>query len=103
MLTPPGFKTLGKCMCVCFLRAAASPKPSPPEGHEHKTLVNNDRIWGVFLVFFSCPLRFLSRGSGLLFGAVLAAPSVPQGCLGDPFWVLFAGGQGCPEGATVPS
>ena len=62
----------------------------PPEGHEHKTLVNGDRIWGVFLLSFSCPLRFLSRGSEFLCGAVLAAPSVPQGCLGGPFGVLCA-------------
>ena len=63
------------CLSVFFV-----PRRLPknfPEGHEHKTLVNNDRIWGVFLVFFSCPLRFLSRGSGFLCGAVLAAPSVP--------------------------
>ena len=62
----------------------------PPEGHELKTLVNGDRIGGGFLLSFSCPLRFLSRGSEFLLGAVLAAPSVPQGCLGGPFGVLCA-------------
>ena len=39
---------------------------------------------------FSCPLRFLLRGSEFSFGAVLAAPSVPQGCPGGPFGVLCA-------------
>ena len=57
-----------------------------------------------FLCLFICPflvfLRFLSRGSGFLFGAVLAAPSVPH--LGAPLG-SFVRGQGCPEGATVPS
>jgi hypothetical protein len=51
----------------------------------------------VFLLSFSCPLRFLLRGSGFLFGAVLAAPSVPQGCLGGPFGVLCAR-PGAPRG-----
>ena len=62
----------------------------PPEGHEHQTLVNGGRIWGVFLLSFLVFLRFLKRGSEFLFGAVLAAPSVPQGCLGGPFGVLCA-------------
>ena len=44
----------------------------------------------MFLLSFSCSLYFLSRGSEFLFGAVLAAPSVPQGCLGGPFGVLCA-------------
>ncbi len=44
----------------------------------------------MFLLSFSCPLRFVSMGSEFVFGAVLAAPSVPQGCLGGPFGVLCA-------------
>ena len=84
------------CLCVLFVPRRL--QKGPPEGHEHKTFVNNDRIWGVFLVFFSCPLRFLSRGSGFLCGAVLAAPSVPQGCLGDPFWVLLRAARGAQKG-----
>ena len=69
-----------------------------PEGHAHKTLVNNDQIWGVFVLSFSCPLRFVLGGSGFFFGAVLAAPSVPQGCLGDPFWVLLRAARGAQKG-----
>ena len=84
------------CLCVFFVPRRL--QKGPPEGQEHKTLVNNDRIWGVFLVLFSCPLRFLSRGSGFLCGAVLAAPSVPQGCLGDPFWVLLRAARGAQKG-----
>ena len=90
---PQGSKTVGKRWSLCFLCAAASPTKAakrPPEGHTHKTLVNSDRIWGVFLSSFSCSLRFFFRGSEFLFGAVVAAPSVPQGCLGGPFGVLCA-------------
>ena len=84
-------------MFLCFLRAAASPHKAP-EGEERKTLVNNEQIWGVFLLSFSCPLRFKSRGSGFLFGAVLAAPSVPHGCLGGPFGVLLHAARGAQKG-----
>ena len=84
------------CLCVFFVPRRL--QKGPPEGHEHKTFVNGDRIWGEFLVFFSCPLRFLSRGSGFLCGGVLAAPSVPQGCLGDPFWVLLRAARGAQKG-----
>ena len=80
------------CLCVFFVPWRL-PKSSP-EGEESKTLVNGDRIWGVFLLSFSCPLRFLLRASGFLFGAVLAAPSVPQGCLGGPFGVLLRAARG---------
>ena len=76
------------CFCVLFVPLRLH--KWPPEGHEHKTLVNGEQIWGVFLLSFSCPLRFLLRGSGFLFGAVLAAPSVPQECLGGPFGPLCA-------------
>ena len=69
-----------------------------PEGHDHKTLVNSDHIWGVFLVSFSCPLRFLLRGSGFVFGAVLAAPSVPQGYLVGLFGVLLRAARGAQKG-----
>ena len=47
--------------------------------------------WGcVFVVFFFVFLRFFERDSEFLFGAVLAAPSVPTGCIGGPFGVLCA-------------
>ena len=85
-------------MVVVFYSCRGVSKKGPPEGHEHKTLVNSDRIWGVCLVLFSCPLRFLSRGSGFLCGAVLVAPSVPQGCLGDPFGVLLRAAWGAQKG-----
>ncbi len=62
---------------------------SSPEGEEHKTLVNGDRISGVFVLSFSCPLRFLLGGSGFLFGAVLAAP---------PFGVLLHAARGAQKG-----
>ena len=53
------------------------------------------------MLSFSCPLRFLLRGSEFLFGAVLAAPSVPQGCLGDPFWVLLRAARGAQKGTVL--
>ena len=84
------------CLCVLFVPRRLPKRP--PEGEERKTFVNSDRIWGVCLLSFSCPLRFLSRGSGFLCGAVLAAPSVPQGCLGDPFWVLLRAARGAQKG-----
>ena len=37
---------------------------------------------------------FLLRGSGFLFGVVLAAPSVPQGYLGGSFGVLLRAARG---------
>ena len=52
----------------------------------------------MFLLSFSCPLRVLLRGSGFLFGAVLAAPAVPQGCLGGPFGVLLHAARGAQKG-----
>ena len=45
--------------CVLFVPRRLQKRS--PEGHEHKTLVNSDRIWGVFLLSFSCPLRFLVK------------------------------------------
>ncbi len=93
MLAPRGFETAVKLMFLCFLRAAASPK-RPPEGHAHKTFVNSHQIWGVFVLSFSCLLHVLLRGSGFLFGAVLAAPSVPEGCVGGPFGVLLRAARG---------
>ena len=77
-------------VCVCVLFVPRRLQKGFPEGHKRKTLVNNDQIWGVFVLSFSCPLHLLLRGSGFLFGAVLAAPSVPQGCLGGPIGVLCA-------------
>ena len=38
--------------CFCVLLVPRRLHKGPPEGHEHKTLVNGDRIWGVFFVFF---------------------------------------------------
>ena len=40
----------------------------------------------------------LPRGSGFWFGAVLAAPSVPQGCLGGPVGVLLRAVRGAQKG-----
>ena len=47
---------------------------------------------------FSCPLRFLLRGSGFLFGAVLAVPSVPQGCLRASLGVPLRTARGTQKG-----
>ena len=47
---------------------------------------------------FSCPLRFLLRGSGFLFGAVLAVPSVPQGCLRTCLGVPLRTARGTQKG-----
>ena len=71
---------------------------TPPEGHKRKTFVNNDQIRGVFVLSFSCPLRFLLRGSVFVFGAVLAASSVHQGCLGGPFGILLHAARGAQKG-----
>ena len=94
----PGGPKLQQDTCICVFFVPRRLQERPPEGHEHKTFVNRDRIWGFVLVSFSCPLRFLLRVSGFLFGAVLAAPSVPQGCLGDPFWVLLRAARGAQKG-----
>ena len=70
-----------------------------PERDKRKTLVNNDQSWGVFLLLsFSCPLRLLLRGSGFLFGAVLAVPSVPQGCLRASLGVPLRTARGTQKG-----
>jgi hypothetical protein len=47
---------------------------------------------------FSCPLRFLLRGSGFLFGAVLAVPSVPKGCLRASLGVPLRTARGTQKG-----
>ena len=47
---------------------------------------------------FSCPLRLLLRGSGFLFGAVLAVPSVPQGCLRTCLGVPLRTARGTQKG-----
>ena len=85
-------------VCLCVLLVPRRLQKGFPEGHERKTLVNSDQIWGVFVLSFSCPLRFLLRGSGFLFGAVLAAPSVPQGCLGCSFGVPLRTARGAQKG-----
>ena len=51
-----------------------------------------------FCCLFFVFLRFFKRDSEFLFGAVLAAPSVPTGCIGGPFGVLCAR-PGAPRGS----
>ena len=91
-MAPFGVQNCNVCFCVFFVPRRLPKRP--PEGHAHKTFINSDQNWGVVVSSFSCPLRFWLRGSGFLFGAVLAATSVPQGCLGGPFGVLLRAARG---------
>jgi hypothetical protein len=49
----------------------------PPEGYTHKTLVNIDRIWGVFLLSFCLPSAFFVGGLWICGWRCFGRPSVP--------------------------
>ncbi len=55
-------------------------------------------MWGACLLCIFCSLHFVFRVSGFFFGAVLAVPSVPQGCLGGPVGVLLRAVRGARQG-----
>ena len=70
------------CLCVFFVPRRL--QKSSPEGHEHKTFVNSDRIWGVFLLSFSCSLRFCQGALAFCLALFWRPPRCPKGVLGAP-------------------
>ena len=52
----------------------------------------------MFLLSFSCSLRFLSRGSEFLFGAVLAAPFGAPKVSWGPLWGPLCAARGAQKG-----
>ena len=53
---------------------------------------------GCFVVVLFLSSAFFVRGLWVFLGAVLSAPSVPQGCLGGPFGVLLRAARGSQKG-----
>ena len=68
------------CLCVFFVPRRL--QKGPPEGHEHKTLVNSDRIGGVIFLSSAC---FCQGALAFCVALFWRPPRCPKGVSGTPF------------------